>query len=71
MCNSHVRTITMTRRYTANSRDDAAAIAAECVRSRKSTGWAGDIEHREAVEEILRPFNISYVDDMRGEWAVR
>lgn len=58
----------MNRRYYEPLQACAAEIASEVVVSGKSTGWSGSIESCETVREILRPFNIEYVDDMSGEY---
>jgi hypothetical protein len=44
-------------------------IAAEVVRGGESVGWAGTVQEREAVAELLAPFGISYLDDIRGAWV--
>lgn len=49
-------------------REAAAVIAAEVVRLGYSDGWSGDVERLERVGEVLAPYRIRYVDDMRGIW---
>jgi len=49
----------------------ASVIASEVILQQVSTGWAGDIEDKEQVEAILKPYNIVYTDDMFGEWALK
>jgi hypothetical protein len=59
------------RRYSNDARCDAALIAAECITQGKSTGWSGDDATAADLterERILAPYNVHYVDDMRGEW---
>ena len=66
----------LTRRYretaavaVSYARAAAGEIACEVVSTGKSEGWCGTVEEREAVAAILLPFNVHYVDDMRGGWA--
>jgi hypothetical protein len=50
----------------------AAAILADCAEKGKSTGWASNtIEELHVMETKLAPFNVKYVNDFYGEWAVR
>lgn len=57
------------RTYRSPLSDAAGAIAQDVVQSGASYGWEGTIEEREQVAALLKPFNIVYVDDMRGGWA--
>jgi hypothetical protein len=59
------------RKYSEPLRACAAEIAEEVVFTGRSTGWSGTLEQCEEVQDILRPFNIAYVDDMLGEYAAR
>ena len=36
----------------------------------KSEGWSGSEKELEAVKEKLAPFNVKYVDDFTGRWAI-
>ena len=50
----------------------AAIIVGECVRSGHSAGWAtNDLDLMERIENLCGKFNVSYVNDLSGEWAVR
>ncbi len=49
--------------------EDAGRIAQECVMLGYSIGWSGSLELLSEIQRLLAPFNISYVDDMWGEWA--
>ncbi len=55
--------------YFASPEDVAAVIAAETVGKGKSEGWCGSLEEFRSVQEILRRFNIFYVDDFKGMWG--
>lgn len=59
----------MARSYSTDPTQDAIVIAAECMRTGKSTGWSGTIEHRDAVAALLLRSGVRYTDDMRGEWT--
>lgn len=58
-------------KYGLDAAADAALIASEVVRDGKSEGWSGRTEQMEAVAAKLAPFNIVYVDDMVGGWALK
>lgn len=49
----------------------AADIARECVLKGESKGWCGSLEDLKELEKILTLFNIVYVDDICGTWAVK
>jgi hypothetical protein len=49
--------------------EDAGRIAAEVVTDGRSGGWSGETAIAAEIERALAPFNIGYVDDMRGRWA--
>jgi hypothetical protein len=65
--------MTERRRYDDYSTKQAAAeIAHEVVATGESTGWCSydpELKDLEALEAALAPFNIGYVDDMRGAWG--
>lgn len=65
--------MTRVKRYRDYSTDRAAAadIAADVVCAGRSDGWTGSSEELGRISEILRPFEIVYVDDMFGAWAQR
>ena len=52
-------------------RMDACAIVYGIIMFGCSEGWQGSIEDRDAVKEILAPFNVIYTDDMRGRWELK
>jgi len=54
---------------TKSEREAAGIIALEVVKHGKSSGWCGDISTLNAIIEILKPFNIVYVDDFNGSWS--
>lgn len=61
----------MARKYASSSAaHNAATILSEIALAGKSTGWAGSHEDLEALKVRLRPFNVRYVDDILGEWAL-
>jgi hypothetical protein len=49
----------------------ASEIASEVVSMGLSTGWSGSLEELSLMEKTLAPFNIVYVDDLRGEWKLK
>lgn len=49
----------------------AATIAHEVIVHKCSARWCGSLEDLEQMQTILKPFNIVYVDDMSGKWALR
>lgn len=53
------------------SKTAAAMIAEETIRNGYSQGWSGDTKDMEVVADLLRPFNICYVDDWNGRWEHR
>lgn len=61
------------RRYDEYTTTQAAAeIAHEVVATGQSSGWCSydpELKDLEALEEALAPFNIAYVDDLRGAWG--
>ncbi len=59
------------RSYSNDPATDAALILAECVTRGRSTGWSGNLDHLAALEAVLAQFNVRYVDDMAGTWAVK
>lgn len=61
----------MNRRYEDYDADVCAElIVTECVISGSSQGWSGSLEELEAIKEICSDFNVKYVDDFLGKWAV-
>lgn len=55
--------------YSKDARRDAADIARDVIATGRSTWWSGERAQCEAVERLLAPFGIVYLDDMRGEWG--
>ena len=49
---------------------DAGVILKEIVHSGKSNGWSGDSLRLDELEQILERFNVHYVDDFNGDWAL-
>lgn len=52
------------------ARESAARIVSECIRYGKSTGWCGGATFDD-VEKICNAYNVRYVDDFNGTWALR
>lgn len=60
------------RVYGNNLQLTASEIAQEVVATGKSTGWSGyDYDFFLKLKEYLEKFNIIYVDDFIGEWALK
>lgn len=57
----------MQRKYS-DARFDAAQIAYDCLALGESSGWCGTAELQAEIAERLRPFSITYFDDLRGAW---
>lgn len=49
----------------------AATIAHEVIVHKCSSMWCGSLEDLDQLKDILRPYNIVYVDDMFGKWALK
>jgi len=61
----------MARNYNQQgAKESAAVILYECVKYGNSTGWCGSKEDLEEVENICNKFNVKYVSDYDGEWAL-
>lgn len=52
-------------------REAAVQIVEDVLGDGFSTGWSGSLEELETMKKILEPLNITYVDDMRGEWKLK
>ena len=59
------------RHYTDNAREDAAKILADIVTRGSSKGWCGSLEQLDKLSEILKNYNVFYVDDFNGTWEMR
>lgn len=59
------------RHYTTSAADDAAQILADIARTGQSSMWAGTLGQVRERAESLKPFNVVYVDDMAGTWALK
>lgn len=59
------------RKLGGSSINDATAILADIVRYGKSGGWSGTAAQIEAVEKILKKFNVEMTDEFHGVFAVR
>jgi hypothetical protein len=51
--------------------DPAGVILMDVYAHGKSEGWSGSLEELEQVKTKLAPFNVKYVDDFFGVWAIR
>lgn len=61
----------MIRKYEKDVRKAAAIIAYEVIMTGESSGWvSSDFDFFKKLKEILSEFNIDYVDDLNGTWAV-
>ncbi len=59
------------RRYCEQSpKSVAEEILVDVLRRGESYGWAGELDELATIKRILRPFNVAYVDDMGGGWAL-
>lgn len=59
------------RRYSDDAREDAAQILADIVTKGASKGWCGSLEQLDRLSEILKNYNVFYVDDFNGTWEMR
>lgn len=59
------------RRYSNDAREDAAQILADIVTKGASKGWGGSLEQLDRLSEILKNYNVFYVDDFNGTWEMR
>lgn len=53
------------------AQESARIIISECVRTGESSNWCGDESDFLEVSSICKKFNVRYVDDWTGTWAVR
>ncbi len=59
------------RKYADYSVKNATAlILTEVVKNNVSGGWGGNQEQLEVIKSELKKYNVEYVDDMSGEWAL-
>lgn len=49
----------------------AAKIMYDIVLHGLSSGWSGDSEIVKELKFLLKNYNVHYVDDLYGEWALK
>jgi hypothetical protein len=47
-----------------------ALILTEVVKNKISGGWGGNQEQLDTFKLELKKYNVEYIDDMSGEWAL-